>query len=215
MSWDIKKFQSECSNQGITGVEPYLGAFLAKQWRVQQFGEKAQDGWKEFFSASKTDVAVGDKDWKVMQMTVESYVEAALQALHSMADIMAQLINVTVLNSHLDESDVSLGAVTNPRNPNIDGSNVANAVENLKQSSDFLYVQAFVNTIKHRRLLDTEYRMELSAGTGLDHGIRFLAFTYKGHPKSAMWLSEIVNQTIPSVIDSLNDIGTSLNDYLC
>jgi hypothetical protein len=224
MNWDLEEFKELCANQGLPDTKVYQATLGLKTWRAKNFGERSQKVWEDFIS-SKTESRVGDADLHTTSYRIEirggdedlhttwfeseSYIEAALQALHSMADVLAQIINVVVLGGRFSEADVTMRKVRQQLG-NL-APDVAASIQQLIDSEEFKYTNGFVNTIKHRRLLDTELSVEV--GRGIKMGLRFQPFTY-GQSFPSMWTSDIVENIIPRVIDNINAIGNALNDYL-
>src|SRR3972149_8368018 len=110
MSWNLEEFRTLCTNLGVPDTKIYQDALFLKSWRTSFFGGKALAAWENLHSTS-TEIVVGGEEWNKIQFEAESFIEAALQASHSLADIIAQLINVTVLRNHFAEEDVSLNRV--------------------------------------------------------------------------------------------------------
>ena len=84
----------------------------------------------------------------------------------------------------------------------------------MKDSHEFKYINAFVNTIKHRRLLETEYVAEFGMGTRNDDGIQIKAFSYKGDSFPPIWAKDIVGDYQSRILEHIYAIGNAVNDYL-
>lgn len=97
----------------------------------------------------------------------ETYVESGLQVLHSMLDILCQIVNQLVVSPNpLEESSVRFSNIINQLGDD-EKTPIKQSLENLKNSDEFKYIEAFVNTIKHRKLLKLQYKMNPSEGDEL------------------------------------------------
>lgn len=211
MTWNMEEFRELCADRRIPDTEVYQNTLVLKAWRAHNFGERSLEVWRNLFSRNLT---VGDEDWNKTWFESESYAEAALQALHSMADVMAQIINVAVLNGHFSEAKVTLRWVQREITNRRIAPDVATAIQQLIDSDEFSYTNAFVNTIKHRRLLDTQFRAESGGDTRNDQGLLFERFTYNQMNLPTMWLSDFTDTIIPCVHNHIDLIGNALNDHL-
>jgi hypothetical protein len=108
-------------------------------------------------------------------------------------DIAAQVLNVAFLGNSLSEETVSFESVKKKadRSPACDGA----LLQQLTAISNFdLYkqVMAFVNVIKHRRLLHSSYRFVSGPKTGYRRGIVIAAFKYKEQQISNLWTEDML-----------------------
>lgn len=213
MSWDLDEFRDLCNNCGLPETTVYQNALAAKNWRAIKFCEMAISAWNDLFG-SHDEISTDDPEWIETTYLSESYTEATLQALHSLADILAQVINIVILRPVLPEDDVSLHRVYGQLQRNNVAPDVTSAIDNFMKSAEYKYTNGFVNTIKHRRLIDVEYRIEGGTEIAYREGLRFKQFQYKGENFPEKWVEEILNGTIPDFMDSISIVGNSINDYL-
>jgi len=104
------------------------------------------------------------------------YVDSAVLNTHSLADILAQIINVIILNNIIaldpEAGDQGSGRVTMRRvegklleriervedpTQRKYGQEVCEKISSLLNSPHFKYINAFANTIKHRELIPPEF----------------------------------------------------------
>jgi len=214
MIWNMNQFRTLCINRGLPDSTEFQETLVLKQERVFFFSEKSQKVWNDLFSSQMT-VTYPSEEWSNTWLESAAYIEASLQSLHSMADVLAQILNLVFFNPALAESAVSLRRINRSPNSNNLVPNVQTAIQNLIDSNEFKYVDAFVNVIKHRRLLDTDYQAE--GGTGLDFrmGLRIKPFDYNQDHFAYMWVKEdIIENTIPGFISKIADVGNEVNNYL-
>lgn len=216
MRWDYEELRKLCQKRGVRCSIAYQNALQWKLWRADYHAERAQAVWSELdqLVEVKGPIVVGGQDWSETEFASTAETEAAAQALHSMADILAQIINEAVLKRPLSGAQVTLFNVCKNLKNQKNASSVASRIEALQASKEFDYLHAFVNTIKHRRLLDTEWRAEYGEGARDERGIRFKAFTYKGKSYSTIWASDILNDYKNKVVDLICAVGNAVNDYL-
>jgi hypothetical protein len=81
-------------------------------------------------------------------------------------------------------------------------------------SSEVKYIVAFVNTIKHRHLLDTDYRAEHGIGTRNGESVRFKPFVYKGNSYPEVWAIDIVGSYMDSLVRMICAVGKEINKSL-
>lgn len=161
------------------------------------------------------------------QLEVEIYVESIATNLHSLADILAHVINVIVLKPLQAESEylgsrqisihnvknklTSLSCLDEVRCRYI--AEIIKRIDNLIVSFEFKYIAAFVNIIKHRSLLDTEFYIYLESGSLMDVGYRLDSFIYEGCNFPQTQCKVVVMDYREKVIDLIFDIGNSINNY--
>jgi len=213
MTWSLEEFRELGTNRSLPDTSVYQSTLTLKHWRADNFGGKAVEVWNELFS-SHQEIKAGDEHWNTAWLESESYLEAALQALHSMADVLGQIINLAVLGGHFTEAQVTLRGVNREIENRGIAPNIVVAIDQLIGSDEFTYTNGFVNIIKHRRLLDTEFRAEFGRDARNELGLRFKSFTYSRTQFPTMWLSDIVDNIIPGVIDHICTVGNAVNDWL-
>lgn len=217
MSWNLEDFYKECTQRGITDVYPFLKTLSLKEHRANYLAKKSLTVWDDLFSQS-TVITYGDETWNETELLSEAYTEAALLYTQSMSDIVAQVVRICMNINSLTIDNVSLDTVIKKLTKNNSLSqpeaNVLQALNNLKSSDEFKYVNAFMNMSKHRYLVDTEHHTEFGVGTRNDIGLRFKEFEYKAAIFPITWQADIVRDYIPTCINLICDIGNTLTDYL-
>ena len=216
MCWDYEELRKLCQKAGAPDSTVYQNALEWKLWRVNYHAERVKAIWRELnqIVETKGSIQIGGQDWQKAAFTSTAETEAAAQALHSMADILAQIVNKAVLKPSLPEKQVYLSEVHQRLSAQGNGSRVVAKIAALQKSPAFDYLNAFVNTIKHRRLLDTEYRAEGGEGTRNEEGIRFKAFTYKGWDYPTVWASDILANYKKEIVNLICAVGNAVNKYL-
>jgi len=216
MCWDFVELRGLCRKRGIADSTVYQNALQWKLWRANYHAERAQAVWSELdqIGRAKGSIQVDGQDWQKAEFASTAETEAATQALHSMADVLAQIVNKALLKTPLSEVQVSLGKVCEMLKKRNCAPIVVSKIESLENSKEFRYLNAFVNTLKHQHLLDRDWKAEAGEGTRNEEGIRFKAFTYKGRSYSTVWASDILYAYKKRMADLICAVGNAVNDYL-
>lgn len=179
-----------------------------------------------FTSVEDMTLRLGSDQFLKTQLEVEIYVESIASNLHSLADVFAQVINEIVLKpllpdaEHFSSEKVDLNKIKTKlagltlelvKKEYID--KIIDNVDNLSNSTEFLYVSGFVNTIKHRRLLNTTFHLKVDRGSLIDLGFKLDAFDYKGNHFPETSCRSVVMDYKENLIDHIFDIGNSINNY--
>lgn len=148
--WDLQELRELCLKHRLADPQVYIDSFQWHFLRAPFHAERAESAWKELWQLQSFTWG-GDK-WNIAEFSYEAEAEACVYALHTTADILAQIINVAVLNSELNEHDVSMRTVKKAVEKGPVAPGVLTKLQNLLDSYAFQYVSAFSNTSKHRKL---------------------------------------------------------------
>jgi len=196
-------------------LEEYVNSLAWKQWKSAYHVETANNLWEGLFNSGIVDFGSGkcQKVW----FSSSAEIESMIQVVHSMGDIFAQIANVIVLfPKPIDEDCVSLASLINTiRQKNIAGDVLAELLK-IKDSNEFQYFEGFCNVIKHRKLIDTDYRFQgIEDGKPqTNHGIRFKNFEYKGKKFDTTFSKTIEEDYRLKIYDLICDAGIKLNNFL-
>src|SRR5512145_2077872 len=145
MGWNSEEFTNLCITRGLPDTKTYQEALFFKAWVAKEFGSKAIDEWVLLFSTSLDETSDGNEDWVKTKRYSEAYAQAALQAAHSLADITAQIINKVILDGCLGDARVTIYTVKSQLERR-GIRNILNAIKSLIDSSEYRYINGFVNT---------------------------------------------------------------------
>ncbi len=213
MKWDFIKLNKLCITKKLPDSKSYQKALVWKRELALFHSEQSNVVWDKLFCAQQK-LTVGDKKWWDTHVASEAHVIAAAQALHSMADILGQIINQVVLCGALLEEKVTLYTVLCELNKKAIAPNILTKVMKFKKSTEFEYINAFVNTTKHRSVLDTSYHAEYGINKRNDQGILFKSFIYKGKKFPTTWAKDIVGPYRDKIFKDISDIGNSINSFI-
>lgn len=209
MAWNFVELRDLCVAKHLPDSTVYQDALQWKLKRVELYATLARSLWDDLFSQDEVEF----KDEQKMLPEYQAHVESAVQALHSMADILGQIVNLAILVPPLDDAEVYLNSVRDK----ITGTapDVALAIRHLTDSDEFKYINGFVNIIKHRRLLNIKQSVaEFGDGKRNDKGFVFEPFTFKGDNYHATWAQDIIGDYKSSILDMIDAVVDKVNAYL-
>ncbi len=123
-----------------------------------------------------------------------------------------------MLQSQFDEGKVSIKTIIKELQKDHSKKDIETALKQLRDSHEFKYISAFANTIKYRRLLDTDYYGEFGHGKNNTMGVRFLSFEYgKGNSlqKYGDTSAEIIlNNYMKCIFNFIDKIGHAIDSYI-
>lgn len=218
-SWKIEELRNLAEAKYGSGILPQLEEFISSlrwiQWKADYFSEQSKKIWENLFK--KSVVRFGSKEFHEGLDSSVAEAEAMIQVLHSIGDILAQVVNLVVLGTNaLPEHKVSLFKIIEElKNRNI-APDVYSAIIAFANSKEYRYFQAFCNTIKHRKLLDVEHKMHIdfTDKTKSEEGLRFREFQYKENTIPAEWIHSILTEYRVNIYSLMRVVGNAINNYL-
>lgn len=149
------------------------------------------------------------------------YIESIASNLHSLADVIANIINVIVLapsGKKVPVDTVTINAVNKElseltaqqKNQYLD--RIIIEVENLLSLSEFIYIGAFVNTIKHRNLVPSKFEYKKTPDSTTS-GYILDGFLYKSKTYPPTKFEDIAKNHKDKITGAIFDIGSSINNY--
>jgi hypothetical protein len=218
-AWDIKElrelFIKAYGAALLPRFEEYTQTLHWKQWTAMCHAKKSKELWDEFFKMDKVDF----RDLKFSKTldlsTVE--LEAMAHSMHSMGDILGQIINITIFGADgFSEDSCSLNKVMDKLEEERIAPDILSLLISFKDSPEFKYISAFCNTIKHRKLVDMEYYSHIDCREKgmIEEGARLKEFTYNGDSFPATWFHKIEEDYRVKIYGLLCDVGRGINIYL-
>jgi len=150
------------------------------------------------------------------QFISEANVIAFAQSLHSTADILAHVIYhglnfESYTEGHIDENILGLSNVREKLQKLGIDLNILSAIDKFLNSPAFVYLQAYVNTTKHRSLIDSKYSVFLS---DMKHGIIISSFEYKGKKWPEKRADDFTTKDFKVINEGIISIGIEMNNFL-
>jgi len=198
-------------------LEEFLSSIGQKIERANYHSQKAKEAWEEFFKPSVITIPSPQFDSATNVSVAET--EALVHVLNSMADILAQVINMTLLelvNQSMPEDEVFAYKVLDKLSKFAQYKNVARAFSLFLNSREFKYINAFCNTMKHRKLLDIDYHLHINYREKgkIQEGLRFKEFSYKRILFPVTWSAVIQEDYRLKIYDHICDVGSSINKVM-
>lgn len=218
MNWDYKEFRHLCKKNNLPDSTMFQKSLFWKRARAVYHSDNAKDTWKKLWNQNKP-INIFGRDWEIRQLAIEAEVEACAQVLNSMPEMMAHIINTSLFrglkpSKALPDENVHILCIKDkilqlPNNPN----NIKKEIEDFVFSGEFSYIRAFINTIKHHRLLDTNWFINAKPDD-LKKEIKFSSFSHKGWVYNEKDYTYIIDDCVKDFLKRIVDIGISINNYL-
>lgn len=209
--WNFSELSKLCEEKGIPSAKIYQNSLGWRWMRADYHADMASKVWSDLFKESFSFV---DQRCAQAIFSYEAQVESCVQALHSLADILAQIINVVVLGGRLKEDSVSIKKVVKIMEKENIAPDVAKSTRRLLCDELFNYIEAFCNTIKHRRLIKTDFSAEYGENARNESGLRFEEFIFKGNTYPQTWGSDILEKHRSHLLNLITEIGLNINKFV-
>jgi len=236
MSWDTKEFESlvgeNYDEEQTVKVTQSLESVCWKLMLAQYHAEESKRLYRSYLKEGPLDEAVqvinqvflaasGSEeaiDFTKARILSEAHVIAYAQSLHSIADILAQVIYFGLdlekrLPKPIPVQLVNLHRVCNKMIEEGLARSVTDAIDIFRQSPEFLYLQAYINITKHRSLVDTTHSVSFESDVPR-YGVKILSFEYKGSSFAEKWAEDFVGQDFLTIRRCVIEIGSVMNMYL-
>ncbi len=158
-----------------------------------------------------------DKDkFQLAGFAAEAHLIAFAQSLHSVTDIAAQVIIYALnLNNTSKLSNKSgIRKVIDHFTKMQLYPELLNAINNLLQSQEFLYLEAYVNTTKHRTLIENTFKLNLATTNGQQYGIELSSFSFKGNDFPSKRADDFTGEIYMKVSAAIRNVGSVLNEIV-
>lgn len=142
-------------------------------------------------------------EFYLAKIASEANILGCIHSTRAIFDVFSHLVNGLLLGGRLSAKQCNIEAAAGM----LEHSALKRALEDLLNSYWFSYVKSFVNTAKHRRLV--QHGLHVSF-VDSDAGIRISAFEYEG----SSFPSYSVEELLAGVLDAKNrivDCGRALN----
>jgi hypothetical protein len=145
-------------------------------------------------------------DYNRARLASEAHVIASLQTVRNEFDIFSQLANGLLLADPLPVSKCDITRVHAKMPP----SDLSRRLDEVIASYWFLYVVGFINTAKHRKLVQHIFSVSFEDNAA---GIQVGEFEYEGRSYPKLWVREVLEGAVEAH-NAMVDCGRKLND-LC
>ena len=159
----------------------------------------------------------GEQDKEKFQLAgfaAEAHLIAFAQSLHSVTDIAAQVIihalnlnNTSKLSDESGIKKVKCHFTKEQLYPEL-----LDAIKNLLSSQEFLYLEAYVNTTKHRTLIGNTFKLNLETTNEQQYGIEISNFSFKGNNFPLKRADDFTGEIYVQISDGIRNVGSVLNE---
>lgn len=156
-------------------------------------------------------------DFHFCAFKAEAHVIAYAHAMHSIIDMMAQVIN-QALGLGYDVHDVTIYKI---RNGVAEFNSLHKEINELLKYEEYDYLKSFVNCQKHIILIPATYNFDCNISEGnRSHGLKIPSFSYKNKRDGTIktyqskWAHDFVREDFVKLRDKILKIGISLNNIL-
>jgi len=235
MTWNISEFYQLAQHQLLPNEKSFLLLSLVSiQWKFKMCCyhiEEANRILSETFTwpeERQLAEAVGkvlmwsadtDKGRKFAEASFYSiaHVIAFAQSLHSTADILAQVLYFSLdLNRFFTENQkkpkLYLNTVVARMKKHRVAPKVVTAANCFLKSNEFHYLSAYVNTTKHKSLVDSPYVIGLVPGQE-KHGLEITSFEYKLKIYPQKWVTDFIGADFKRLSSMFDATGIELTDF--
>jgi hypothetical protein len=143
------------------------------------------------------------KEYDRAKITHEANLIGALQTTRNIYDMFSQLVNGLLLSSSIPVEDCNISRVVKK----MADSELKRCLAELLDSHWFAFVAGFVNTTKHRQLVQHQFSISFEEGAV---GIQIGAFEYNRKQFPPYWSDEVLRGVL-SVKNKIVDCGCALN----
>jgi len=165
-------------------------------------GEKAAQGNIRYVFGA----AQNQEEYNVAKIVNEANLYGAIHAVQASLDIFAQLVNGLLIKSKYPIGECSIYKVTKA----LEESPFKTRLQTLQNENWYLYLRDFVNTIKHRRLMQHRFSVHFDRSAC---AIYIDGFEYQGRSHPQYSDTEILKGTI-ELYASIIDCGKQLNTQI-
>ena len=210
--WNFEEFRTLCEEKRIATSTVYQNSLNWRWKRADFHAEMAEKVWEELYK--EIPVCFIDQRCYEAVFSYEAHVESCIFCLHALGDILAQIINVALLEKKYSEESASMIRIVKTMEKEKIATIAAMSIKKMLKDEIYQYITAFCNTIKHRRILKSEFCAEYGGESRNESGIKFESLTYKNHRYPETWGSDILNQYRNHILALITGIGNNINRYV-
>jgi hypothetical protein len=233
MRWNIGEFyqlvQHKLPPSSVSSLEPPLGSVRWKFDLCRYHIHEANRILSEMFKGPKEEqhieaigklfMAISGTDegheFLVARFCAEAHAIACAQSLHSTADILAQVLCISLnLDGLFKPKEYRyLQTVVNRMSQHTIAPSVVAAANYFLQSDEFRYLSAYVNTTKHISLIKSGYSIHVVPSEE-QHGLKINAFSYRGENWPEKWLTDFIVTDFEQLSNMFGAIGIELTAFI-
>lgn len=204
----FKLFKNTFSNEEYIVLNKFAISFLWKLHLSEYHREEISDAFIRELSCSKQTEYIeslkgifsvfstnsGNPRYRIAFFKSEAHLIAFAQNLHSTADICAHIITYCITNLKVfelkNESRINLHFVKDQLDKP-ETQNLKTTIITLLDSKEFQYLNAFVNTIKHKEIISTNDFVSFETQPNPSRYLKIDSFSYKKKQYESILSSEL------------------------
>lgn len=221
--WNTGELLDYCPKQITDEASIYFKAAKNKIDRIKFAADKIH---------KQPDLMSSD-EFRKLQLETEIYLESIAQNLHSFPDVLSHIITVLILRP-LSEllgqeklepkgTKINIKAVNSvllslQNNNSVETwkkescKEIVDSIDELLGCNEYFYISAFVNTIKHRHLIDTEHRVRIDKN-GKDDSWHIDGFKRDASVFPSISHVKLTQDYQENIISLFCQVGEKINNY--
>ena len=142
-------------------------------------------------------------DLEEAKLGIQAETQATVHNARSIHDMFSQIANSLLVNSPIEISKCNISNLTSKLPPSM----LKEYLKEMLDSEAYLYVNSFVNTIKHRNLVKFGTRLDFQEKKG---GVQFHGFEYDKNKFPPQWALQVLEKAL-EVKNRIVKAGNLLN----
>lgn len=141
------------------------------------------------------------------KLSIQAHIQSAIYNSRALYDIFSHLINKIFLNGKIRVNDCSIGKVKEK----LKDGRFKLALSSIIETESYLYINAFVNTIKHRDLVELTASIDFVNSRS---GIKFNEFQYNQKTFESLWAVEVLTHSLNAKNDMIDLFNVFKNNLV-
>lgn len=213
-SWNIQALRDHVERLGHSKFDPVPQTIRSVDRTLQIFNYHlfaARDALKGHINEDDASsdanfmllLGVRTEEYVLAKLASEAHLIGSFHTARSVFDIFSHVVNGLLLNNMLSVKQCDIHKVRK----HLPKGQLRTSLDQLVDSYWFSYVTAFINTTKHRGLVEHVVHVDLEENVA---GVRLGAFEYDGRQYPEYWGNEVLRGVI-EVKNQITSCGQALN----
>jgi hypothetical protein len=206
-----KRVDLYCKNKSIESPKDIINSLLVRNYRARLACDLVDGLWGNIINEAKVKNHVLRLSGKVSSKLIDTaslYLEATMNIGYSFYDLFAQIINCSILENHFSKRECSFSEVLKELEKK---HGLDTICATIKSSSYKKYFFHYMNTTKHRELINTKWSIKSASGIKYN-GPVICAFEFDGFPHPNQNLDDVRRLIDESFKELLNFLAYILSD---
>jgi len=199
----VRNLDSEPTLSRINSIDRTIGVFIYHMSSARELIEKIEPSNEReqielIFIPEESRLNLAE-----IKLGIQAEVQAAVHSARSIHDIFSQIANSLILETPMEVAKCDIKKLS----LKLGESELKSHIDIMLGSESFIYIDSFVNTIKHRDLVKSQATLDLREQRS---GIRFSSFEYRGKRFPALWAIQVLENAL-EVKNNIVKSGKLLN----